>query len=150
MTFRPMVEIESIDSDFTKPHDLENVVQQLHRVIDRVKSGEYDMLQGDLIGYNYDTAKVDIINTNLKGSKWEGAMQSTLSVESINCGSLPVSMIVHDTLLDATRIMAMPEIDDEGETIGYVITKGYEEFAQTIITLGLKDEVGLANVEESQ
>lgn len=147
MNFNPMLEIDGIDYEVVKPHDLENVIQHLHQVIDRVKSGDYDMLQGDLIGYSHDKAKVDIINLNLRGDKWPSSTHSSLNTESLNCGSLPVAMIVHDTLLDATRVMVNPEIDEDGDTVGYAITKGYEEFTQTLLIVGLKEEVEVENVD---
>ena len=141
MKFNPMLEIEGIDYEVVKPHDLENVIQHLHQVIDRVKSGEYDMLQGDLIGYSHNNARVDIVNLDLRGQRWSSGSRSSLTVDSLNCGSLPVAMIVHDTLLDATRVMVNPEIDEDGDTVGYAITKGYEEFTQTLLLIGLKEEV---------
>ncbi len=141
MNFKPMLVIEGVESEVTKPHDLENVVQHLHQVIDRVKSGEYDMLQGDLIGFSHDKAKVDLINLNLRSEEWQQPTHSSLIVDSLHCGSLTVAMIIHDTLLDATRVIVNPvEVNDDGDTIGYEITKGYEEFAQSILLVGIKEE----------
>lgn len=135
--FNPMIVIEAFRQDTVEPNDRDNVVDHLHQIIDKIKTGEYTALQGDLIGFNEETAVLDIISTNIH----QGERYSSLLVDTIECGSTAVAMILHDTLLDTTRVIIDPVFDEEGSTVGYELTKGYEEFTMSIITLGLKEEV---------
>lgn len=140
MTFNPMVSIDSIDTDSTQSNDPEIVINELYRIIDKVKTGEYDSISGDLVGFKNSDAKVDIVSVTLYNNDLYQERNSSLIHEQLKCGSVPVALITHDVLLDSMRVIVEP-IHEEDETVGYAITKGYEEFALTLLTIGIKEEV---------
>jgi hypothetical protein len=114
--------------------DLPTVQTAINELIQQVNDGGYQILSGDLVGYNPNNNQVDIINISLKSPN-QAPLQSFLNVDRMMFHNQTETNLAHDDLCETMGLAVVEQRGNDNALEGYLVLRGYESFTQEIMLL---------------
>ena len=120
---------EVIINDLSMHGDLPTVQAAINELIQKVSTGEYQQLSGDLVGYNPTNNQVDIININLNHPSSQNP-NGYLGVSRMMFHNQTETNIAHDNICETFGLSVVEQRTSEDELDHYLVLHGYEAFTQ--------------------
>lgn len=112
----------------------ETLQVSINELIQKVSTGEYQQLSGDLVGYNPTNNQVDIININLNHPSSQNP-NGYLGVSRMMFHNQTETNIAHDNICETFGLSVVEQRTSEDELDHYLVLHGYESFTQEIMKL---------------
>lgn len=125
---------EVIINDLSMHGDLPTVQAAINELIQQVNDGGYQILSGDLVGFNPNNNQIDIININLKSPN-QAPLQSYLNVDRMVFHNQTETNLAHDDLCETMGLAVVEQRGNDNALEGYLVLRGYESFTQEIMLL---------------
>lgn len=121
-------------NDVSMHGDLNTIQTAINALIQQVSDGGYQVLSGDLVGYNPNNNQVDIININLKSPN-QAPLQSCLNIDRMMFHNQTETDLAHDDLCETMGLAVVEQRGNDDVLEGHLVLRGYESFTQEIMML---------------
>ena len=114
--------------------DLPTVQTALNNLIQQVSDTGYQILSGDLVGFNPANNQIDIINVSLKSPN-QTPIQSFINVDRMTFHNQTETNLAHDDLCETMGLAVVEQRGTDDALEGFLVLRGYESFTQEIMLL---------------
>lgn len=125
---------EVVVDDVSVVAPTETLQVSINELIQKVSTGEYQQLSGDLVGYNPTNNQVDIININLNHPSSQNP-NGYLGVSRMMFHNQTETNLAHDDLCETMGLAVVEQRGNDNALEGYLVLRGYESFTQEIMLL---------------
>lgn len=125
---------EVIINDVSVCGELADVQTAINEIIQQVSDSGYQILSGDLVGFNPKNNQIDIINISLKSPE-QAPFQSFLNIDRMMFHNQTETNLAHDDLCETMGLAVVEQRGNDNTLEGYLVLRGYESFTQEIMLL---------------